>query len=111
MDKFVILFKSKGLGVFTRVDHTKNAMSVHMKMNEAGVLIFGNLKASTVLMRKDSATALDLPLEVAVYKDDGRVWLSYRNPQDLTKDYKLAGLPVLGNIETSLYNLTSAGTK
>ena len=112
MDKFETLVKSKGLGVFARVDHTKNAMGVDMKMNEAEVLIFGNPKAGTVLMKKDPATALDLPLKVAVYKDDtGKVWLSYRNPQDLAADYNLAGVPVLGNVETALDNLTTAVTK
>ena len=112
MDKFETLVKSKGLGVFARVDHTKNAMGVDMKMNEAEVLIFGNPKAGTVLMKKDPATALDLPLKVAVYKDDdGKVWLSYRNPQDLVADYNLAGVPVLGNVETALDNLTTAVTK
>ena len=112
MDKFEALVKSKGLGVFARVDHTKNAMGVDMKMNEAEVLIFGNPKAGTVLMKKDPATALDLPLKVAVYKDDdGKVWLSYRNPQDLSADYNLSGVPVLGKVETALDNLTTAVTK
>jgi len=112
MDKFETLVKSKDLGVFARVDHTKNAMGVDMKMNEAEVLIFGNPKAGTVLMKKDPATALDLPLKVAVYKDDdGKVWLSYRNPQDLLADYNLAGVPVLGKVETALDKLTTAVTK
>ena len=44
MDKFETLVKSKGLGVFARVDHTKNAAGVDMKMNDAEVLIFGNPK-------------------------------------------------------------------
>ena len=112
MDKFETLVKSKGLGVFARVDHTKNAMSVDMEMNDAEVLIFGNPKAGTVLMKKDPATALDLPLKVAVYEDnDGKVWLSYRNPQDLSDDYDLEGVPVLGNVEKALDNLTTAVTK
>lgn len=112
MDKFETLIKSKGLGVFVRVDHTKNAMSVDMKMNEAEVIIFGNPKAGTVLMKKDPATALDLPMKVAVYKDnDGKVWISYRNPQDLSNDYDLAGVPVLGKVETALDKLTTAVSK
>jgi len=112
MDKFETLIKSKGLGVFARVDHTANAAGVDMKMNDAEVLIFGNPKAGTVLMKKDPATALDLPLKVAVYKDnDGKVWISYRNPQDLSKDYTLAGVPVLDKVEGALDKLTSAVTK
>lgn len=112
MDKFENLVKSKGLGVFARVDHTANAAGVDMKMNDAEVLIFGNPKAGTVLMKKDPATALDLPLKVAVYKDDdGKVWISYRNPQDLSADYTLAGVPVLDKVEGALDKLTSAVIK
>lgn len=112
MDKFETLVESKGLGVFARVNHAKNATSVGLQMNAAEVLIFGNPKAGTVLMKKDPATALDLPLKVAVYKDeDGKVWLSYRNPQDLSKDYKLAGMPVLSKVETTLDKLSNAVVK
>ncbi|WP_299870769.1 DUF302 domain-containing protein [uncultured Cocleimonas sp.] len=112
MDKFETLVKSKGMGVFARVDHTKNAAGVDMKMNDAEVLIFGNPKGGTVIMKKDPAVALDLPLKVAVYKDDaGKVWLSYRNPQDLAKDYDVAEVPVLGKVETALDKLTTAVTK
>ena len=112
MDKFESLVKSKGMGVFARVDHTKNAAGVDMKMNDAEVLIFGNPKGGTVLMKKDPASALDLPLKVAVYKDnDGKVWLSYRNPQDLAADYNVAGVPVLKNVEDGLDKLSTAATK
>ena len=112
MDKFESLVKSKGMDVFARVDHTKNAAGVDMKMNDAEVLIFGNPKGGTVLMKKDPASALDLPLKVAVYKDnDGKVWLSYRNPQDLAADYNVAGVPVLKNVEGGLDKLSTAATK
>lgn len=112
MDKFEKLIKSKGLGVFARVDHTANAAGVDMKMNDAEVIIFGNPKAGTALMKKDPATALDLPMKVAVYKDnDGKVWLSYRNIQDLSADYALAGVPVLDKVEGVLDKLTSAVIK
>jgi len=81
-------------------------------MNDAEVLIFGNPKAGTVLMKKDPATSLDLPLKVAVYKDnEGKVWISYHNPQDLSADYDLAGVPVLGKVEGVLDKLTSAVIK
>ncbi len=112
MDKFETLIKSKGLGVFARVDHTANAAGVDMKMNDAEVIIFGNPKAGTVLMQKDPATALDLPMKVAVYKDDdGKVWISYRNIQDLAADYTLGGVPVLNKVEGALDKLTSAVIK
>jgi len=112
MDKFETLIKSKGLTVFVRVDHTKNAKGIDVVMNDAEVIVFGNPKIGSVLMQKDPAAALDLPLKVSVYKDDsGKVWLSYRNPQDFSKDYNLTGSPVLGKVETTLDGLTNAVIK
>ena len=113
MDKFETLIKSKGMSVFARVDHKKNAASIDMKMNEAEVLIFGNPKGGTVLMKNDAAVSLDLPLRVAVYKDkDGKVWLSYHNPQALKDSYAVsAGAKVLDKVEGALDKLTTVATQ
>lgn len=113
MDSFVALIKSKGMGVFARVDHKENAAGVNMKMNDSQVLIFGNPKGGTVLMKKDPAVSLDLPLRVAVYKDDnGKVWLSYHNPQSLKDSYDVsAAAKVLNKVEGGLDKLTTAATK
>ncbi len=113
MDKFETLIKSKGMGVFARIDHGKNASGVDMKMNDAEVLIFGNPKGGTVLMQNDIAVALDLPLRVVVYKDnDGKVWLSYHNPQGLKESYNITGgVKVLDKVEGGLDKLSSAATQ
>ena len=109
MDKFETLVQSKDMTVFARVNHTANAASVDMEMNEAEVLIFGNPKGGTVIMKKDSAAALDLPLRVAVYADDaGDVYVSYHNQHGLTELYDVAGVPVLDVVSEALDNLTNA---
>ncbi len=113
MDKFESLIKSKGLTVFARIDHAKNAAGVDMQMNDAEVIIFGNPKGGTLLMKNDVAVALDLPLRVAVYKDnDGKVWISYHNPQALKTNYKISkGVKVLDKVEGALDKLTTAVSK
>ena len=113
MDKFEALVKSKGMDVFARVNHQKNAQGADLKMNESEVLIFGNPKGGTVLMNQDIAVSLDLPLRVAVYKDnDGKVWLSYHNPQSLKESYKVEGAAkVMDKVEGALDKLSTAVTK
>lgn len=112
MDKFEAIVKEKGLGVFGRVNHTKNAEKVDMTMGEAQVLIFGNPKVGTTLMQKDIAVALDLPLKVAVYKgEDGKVYIAYRSPKTLAADYALADHPALDKVSGALDALTSAAIK
>ncbi len=113
MDKFETLIKSKGLTVFARINHTKNAADIDMAMNDAEVIIFGNPKGGTVLMKNDVATSLDLPLRVAVYKDnDDKVWISYHNPQALKDSYNISsGEKVLNKVEGALGKLTSIVAK
>ncbi len=113
MDKFEALVQSKGMGVFARVDHQKNAQGVDLQMNAAEVLIFGNPKGGTVLMQNDVAVSLDLPLRVAVYEDnEGKVWISYHNPQDLKASYAVGeGSKVLDKVEGALDKLTLAVTQ
>lgn len=113
MDKFEALVKSKGMDVFARVNHQKNAQGADLKMNDSEVLIFGNPKGGTVLMNQDIAVSLDLPLRVAVYKDnEGKVWLSYHNPQSLKQSYKVEGAAkVMDKVEGALDKLSSAVTK
>ena len=109
MDKFEELVKTKDMTVFARVDHKQNAASIDMEMNDAEVLIFGNPKGGTVIMQKDSAAALDLPLRVAVYADDsGDVFISYHDQHGLSAIYDVEGVPVLGVVSEALDNLTNA---
>lgn len=112
MNKFEAIVKKKGLGVFGRVNHQRNAQKVGMEMGEAEVLIFGNPKMGTTLMQKDIAVALDLPLKVVVYRGkDDKVYIAYRSPKTLKTDYDLGDHPALKKATGALDNLTSAAIK
>jgi len=109
MDKFESLVKSKDMTVFARINHTENASSVDLEMNEAEVLIFGNPKGGTLIMKKDVAAALDLPLRVAVYADDaGDVFISYHDQHGLGALYDVVEVPVLDVVTEALDNLSNA---
>ena len=109
MDKFEALVKTKDMTVFARVNHKQNAESVDLDMNDAEVLIFGNPKGGTLIMKKDTAAALDLPLRVAVYADDtGDVFISYHDQHGLASIYDVEGVPVLAVVTEALDNLTNA---
>jgi uncharacterized protein (DUF302 family) len=54
------------------------------------LLIFGNAKGGTPLMRADPAMGIDLPLKALVYEDEtGKVWLSYNDPRWLAQRHGL----------------------
>lgn len=113
MDKLENLVKSKGMTVFARINHAKNADSVNMKMNKAEVLIFGNPKGGSVLMQNDPSIALDLPLRIAIYEDnEGKVWLIYHDPQSFMNTYHVGqGEKVINKVQAGLDKLSSAVTQ
>ncbi|HHL19827.1 MAG TPA: DUF302 domain-containing protein [Thiothrix sp.] len=109
MDRFESLVKMKGFTIFARIDHKKNAQDAKMNMNDAQLLIFGNPKGGTALMKQDISVALDLPLRVAIYQDaDDKVIIAYHNPVAMTASYQLEGNKVIAKITKGLDKLTSA---
>ncbi len=73
--------ETKGVTVFSIVDHSGEAEKVGLKMRPTKLIIFGNPKAGTPLMLAAPSVAIDLPLKILVSEDDGgRVWISYNSP-------------------------------
>lgn len=69
------------LTVFARIDHRAGARGVGLEMQEATVLVFGNPRVGTPAMLEQPLVALDLPLRVLVWEQDGRGRVSYQQPE------------------------------
>jgi uncharacterized protein (DUF302 family) len=90
LDRLESIVKAKAIIVFARIDHSGEAAKVGLSMRPAVLLIFGNPKAGTPLMKASPSMALDLPLKVLAWEDEkGRVWLSYNSPTYLQKRHGL----------------------
>ena len=50
-DRFKSMIKAKGLTLFARIDHQKNASGVGLDLRATQVILFGNPKVGTQLMR------------------------------------------------------------
>ena len=112
MDKIVALLQKNDVQNFARIDHKRNAAEVGMTLGDSQLLIFGKPQAGTRIMLNDMAAGLELPMKILVYTaPDGVTRVTYRNPQWLKKEYALAECVVLGKLETTLDNLTSAAVK
>ena len=82
--------QSKGLTLFTVIDHSGAAQAVGLEMQEAKTLIFGSPKAGTPLMIASPLLALDLPLKALVWRDaEGHVTVSYTSPAWLAQRFGL----------------------
>ena len=55
------MIESKGLKVLAEIDHAKNAKTADMTLPPTKVILFGNPKMGTPLMKANQSMALDLP--------------------------------------------------
>jgi uncharacterized protein (DUF302 family) len=91
VEALTAILKSKGVALFTVIDHSGEAEKVGLKMPPTKLLIFGNPKAGTPLMLASPSSALDFPLKILVWEDaQGEIWLSYNSPEYLRERH---GLP------------------
>ncbi|WP_028303380.1 DUF302 domain-containing protein [Oceanospirillum maris] len=109
-DRFENIIKSKGLTLFARIDHQKNAATVNLKLRATEVIIFGNPLVGTPLMQCAQSAAIDLPQKVLIHEDsEQRVWLSYNNPEYIQKRHDIQGCAkVINKISNVLSNLSAA---
>lgn len=109
-DRFENIAQSKGLTVFARIDHQKNANSVNLELRPTEVIIFGNPKVGTPLMQCTQNVAIDLPQKVMISEDANHaVWLSYNNPDYLMKRHDIKGCDaVIEKISGVLGQLSTA---
>ncbi|HXN98070.1 MAG TPA: DUF302 domain-containing protein [Candidatus Acidoferrales bacterium] len=90
LDRVDALLRSRGIKIFVRVDHSGEAEKAGLKMPPTQLLIFGNPKGGTPVMLAAPTAAIDLPLKALAWQDsDGKVWLSYNDPEYLKNRYGL----------------------
>lgn len=109
-DKLVSVIESKGMKVFARVDHQKNAEGVNLALRPTQVIMFGNPKAGTPLMRCEQTVAIDLPQKILISEDAQQsVWLSYNHPEYLKTRHNIKGCDtVLNNMSKALNDVSQA---
>ena len=111
-DKLAAIIESKGMKVFAKVDHQKNAQRSGLALRPTQVIMFGNPKAGTPLMRCEQSVAIDLPQKILISEDaNQKVWLSYNNPEYLKARHNIKGCDTqLANIAKALNGISKAAT-
>ncbi|MCD0484133.1 DUF302 domain-containing protein [Streptacidiphilus sp. ASG 303] len=61
-----------GMTVFAVIDHAAGARGAGLRMNPATLVVVGSPKAGTPAMVSRPVLALELPLRVLVWQDDGQ---------------------------------------
>lgn len=97
LDRLEAVLRAKGVTVFARVDHSGEATKAGLKMPPTQLLIFGNPRTGTAVMLAAPTAAIDLPLKALAWEDgDGKVWLSYNDPQYLKRRFGLTDDDIKG---------------
>ena len=73
---------SENLTLVATVDHAENAESADLELPPTTVLMFGNPRLGTQLMRDTQSAGIDLPQKMLVWEaEDGTVNVTYNDPE------------------------------
>lgn len=112
-DKLQTILKTKGMNVFTRIDHAAGAKKADLELRPTELIVFGNPKVGTPLMQCAPSVAIDLPQKMLIWQDNaGVTWLTYNDPMYLMKRHKIKGCDtVLNKVSNALKNFSAAAAK
>jgi uncharacterized protein (DUF302 family) len=99
----------RGLTVFAQFDHAAAAREVDMDLPPETVVVFGNPRAGTPLMKRDPRIGIELPLRIVLWKRDEETMIGYNDPRELANVYDVGqGAPTLEAMAGLLSDLAQA---
>jgi len=109
-DRLESILNEKGMTIFNRIKHSESAGKVGIELRETELIIFGNPKVGSPLMKCQQSVAIDLPQKALVWEDhESKVWISYNDPTYLEKRHGISGCgEVISKIQKALSGITKA---
>lgn len=103
-DRVERILNEKGMTVFARIRHSEAAGKVGIELRDTELVIFGNPKVGSPLMRCEQTVAIDLPQKALIWEDEDAItWISYNDPRYLVQRHGMAGCDeVIAKIATAL---------
>ena len=84
------LLDAKGLKLFSVIDQRAEAQTAGLDLRDTTLVTFGSPAAGTPVMAAAPLSALDLPLKILIWADDGQVKVSYYAPETLGSRHGLS---------------------
>ena len=109
-DRLEGVLNEKGMTIFNRIKHSEAAAKVGIELRKTELIIFGNPKVGSPLMKCQQSAAIDLPQKALVWEDENaKVWISYNDPRYLENRHNITGCEeVLAKIEKALAGITKS---
>ena len=107
------LLEKKGMTLFNKVEHSSSANKIGVELRDTKLLIFGNPKIGSKIMKCQQSVAIDLPQKFLIWQDDeGDVFISYNDPQYLKERHNIEGCDaILNKVGAALSGISKAATK
>ena len=83
------MISAKGMRLFAVIDQAAEARQAGLTLRETVLVIFGSPQAGTPVMTASPLAALDLPLKVLIWADEGQTKVSYYAPAALAASHHL----------------------
>ncbi len=97
VSKLTGMISAKGMKLFDVIDQSAEARQVGLTLRETTLVVFGSPVAGPPVMAAAPLAALDLPLKVLVWDDEGQTKVSYYAPAALAARHYL-GPDLAGNL-------------
>jgi uncharacterized protein (DUF302 family) len=109
-DRMEKILQEKGMTVFNRIKHSEAAAKVGIELRDTELIIFGNPKVGSPLMKCQQSIAIDLPQKALIWENEqNEVWISYNSPGYLEKRHVVAGCQdVIVKVEKALAGISKA---
>lgn len=90
----------RGIPVFAKFDHGRNAREAGLDLRPTTVLVFGSPKVGTGLMQMDQSISLELPLRISMWEDEaGSTWLAAPKFKQVAAEYGLERHPATAGMQ------------
>jgi uncharacterized protein (DUF302 family) len=111
-DRMESVLLEKGMTIFNRIKHSEGAANVGIELRKTELIIFGNPKVGSPLMKCQQSVAIDLPQKALIWEDDNaKVWISYNDPRYLEKRHNIIGCEeVISKIEKALAGIAKSAS-
>ena len=83
------MITAKGMRLFAVIDQAAEGRQAGLTLRETVLVIFGSPQAGTPVMAASPLAALDLPLKVLIWADEGQTKISYYAPAALAASHHL----------------------
>jgi len=105
--------EKKPLTIIAELDHSANAKKADLELRKTKVIMFGNPKLGTPLMKANQEIGIDLPQKMLVYEDEKEdVYVVYNDPVKVAEHHKIRGKEdVVMKIAGALKGLAKVATK